>query len=306
MNMINNTSYISLCKHKYDPTQGREYIPPSGLVHVPLDHIAPFFKKIADKEENSYVVVSSNSDLSLCLQAEHTMKENMARWFEFAKGDWIVDDSLSGYEPVYLHPRCVPGAAKRSDKYCVKTYSYTYATFDEIPKSVKHWFVVNNDLEEEKVTSLPFGVPSWTEELIVAKKVVLQPKRDERIYVNFQSNTIERSKVKSFLLAGNLDNRFFIEPDPVDHQTYVDRLFQFKYVLCLEGNGFDTYRGLEAIYSGAIPIFPNRRYLHHYNGLFFNTMEDLFGGSFTHSARQEILTLDDFSSSLARVSHGLY
>lgn len=50
---------------------------------------------------------------------------------------------------------------------------------------------------------------------------------------------------------------------------YMDALLQSRFVLCLPGMGMDTYRHMEALYSGAIPVFESA------NGALNATYQDL-------------------------------
>ena len=45
------------------------------------------------------------------------------------------------------------------------------------------------------------------------------------------------------------------------YSEYIESLKQHKFVLCPFGNGFDTFRTWEALYSGCIPIIPYTRAL---------------------------------------------
>jgi len=75
--IISCKSYEKICEANWnDPSTP---IPKSGIVHVPLDNIAEFFRRIKGTSEK-YVLVSSCSDFGLTYQREHPIWRDLAKW----------------------------------------------------------------------------------------------------------------------------------------------------------------------------------------------------------------------------------
>jgi hypothetical protein len=69
------------------------------------------------------------------------------------------------------------------------------------------------------------------------------------------------------------------QKDCVKYVSYLDQMFQSKFVLTLSGVGYDTWRHTEALYAGAIPVFE------HGNGALNGTYHDL-----------PVLMVDDYAN----------
>ena len=76
--------------------------------------------------------------------------------------------------------------------------------------------------------------------------------RINRVYVNFETNIPEREFMMEHLKAN--PSEFVLIEQKVDIDQYYDNMERSKYILCPPGNAFDTYRRLEAIYMGSIPL----------------------------------------------------
>jgi hypothetical protein len=262
LKLINCESYKSLCNWIYDDEQ--EKTPPSNRIcFVPNDHIAEFFDVIRSSPHR-FVVVSTRSDYGICYQALNPVANDMLKWIEFTVRP-------KGYDPLLLAPRCNVQNCNLQDKYSVKMEYFTTATFNEIPQNVVHWFVVNGDLPpNSRITNMPFGVPSSTEDMLSSQKMML---RDDRVYVNFQLYNTKRA----YLLERLRDESWCHVEFDVPHEDFVRALHTYKYVLCPTGNGLDTYRILEAIYAGCIPIVESGYWAQAYEKLPVIFINNMFG-----------------------------
>ena len=263
--IITCKSYHSICDYLYD-YPNLDDIPPTGLVHVPLDHIEEFFKRI-DSNGHSYVVVSSCSDYGVAIQHEHPPWKDMAKWLNMQIGPSLR------YNGVKMPPRIEEGACRETDTYSVKMHSWTKATFPSIPHNVHHWFVTNlmfvpdpeiyNFLYEanthEKITAIPFGIAEGkAAELHEAMKTKINPPdRENKIYISWNDTTLERYEIRSQLMewqayAGN-QSLTVNSPDHQDtYEEYLKKLATHKYAISPPGNGADCYRTLESVYMGCI------------------------------------------------------
>lgn len=237
---IYNTSWKKLCDESFD--EDSSVLPLKNcVIYVPLDQIVRFFK-VCRNTDYKYVVVSGNSDYSLCYQTEYPVQADLIKWLDFV--DWKKE--IVGYEDVIIKARCYKHQCKITDVYSLRFYSFTGHTFDEIPKNIVNWYSTNNNVWD--AVSIPFGIPEWEE-------IKYTPFEDKRfsMYANFQINTSERLQVRRFLEANpQLPSTLIKEEIP--HSDYYTRLTECQYTVCPEGNGFDCYRTLESIYSGCIPM----------------------------------------------------
>lgn len=157
----------------------------------------------------------------------------------------MTDISQIGYRDLYIPARLVGEDCKLTDKYCVKMYSWTRSTFTDIP--VKKWYCTNANIEHEKVIQIPFGCDRESYNLI--QKYKARPKED-KLFVCFSSNTNERHLLKKQLKSlEGVDLQ-----ENLDKEAYIYKVCTSKYVLCPPGNGLDSYRALESIYAGSIPV----------------------------------------------------
>ena len=240
-------TWQSLCDHIYDGPNWDD-IPEGGVVWCCLDNIATFFKRIQGTGRR-YIVVSSYSDYGLCLQAENPPYKDLVRYADLLTE---VHGPKIGYDGITLQSRCHQDNCNISDKYSIKCYAITHATFPCIPDEVAHWFCTNCEINDDRVTPIPFGL---AENIDYSLLVPSDQPKQAKVYVNFQSHTIERIRLKNFFQS--LSNIATVVDKAMPFEQYIADLQSHMYVLCPVGNGLDCYRTVEAIACGAIPIVPN-------------------------------------------------
>ena len=67
--------------------------------------------------------------------------------------------------------------------------------------------------------------------------------------------------------------------EPKDFKEYLDELSSHSYALCPEGNGIDSYRILECIYLGVVPIVlqsPTTEYMSDLPILLVDSLHDIY------------------------------
>ena len=206
--IITCKSYQPLCDYLYD-YPNLDDIPPTGLVHVPMDHIADFFKRV-DSNGHRYVVVSSCSDYGFAIQQEHPPWKDMLKWLNMQIGPGL------GYNGVKMPPRIEKEECNERDIYSVKMHSWTKATVPSIPHNIHHWFLTNlmfvpdaedyNFLYEanthEKITAIPFGIAEGkSEELYESMQSKRSYKdRENKIYLSWTDTTLERYEIRRELM----------------------------------------------------------------------------------------------------------
>ncbi len=253
------TDYRDYCE-QYGSVYSAEqsYFKP-GLIYGPMDEIPDFFWKIGRFPfAHKYVVVSGMSDFGLELQEDATVANDMLKWLNFITSK-IPD---LGYEPLVIPPRCNQSDCKLRDQYSVKMYSFTKATFDIIPRNVAHWFCVNCNIPDNgRITKIPFGVAEWSAPIITGFQPVAA--KLPKVYVNFQANTVQRFQL---IKAASQMECCTVESE-VSHADFVRRVSEHQWVICPEGNGFDSFRVIEVLSQGSVPIMVRNRWNRCYDGL---------------------------------------
>ena len=126
-----------------------------------------------------------------------------------------------------------------------------------IPESVKVWYSQNNAISgDARVRLLPIGLENLS----------LGRGGRKKYFKLFHSNKIEnRVLVPPFSPTNSIRKKVVLECrknakvfDVVTQMTYEREYFnligRYRYVLCLEGNGFDTHRLWETLYLGSFPV----------------------------------------------------
>ena len=263
--IITCKSYQPLCDYLYD-YPNLDDIPPTGLVHVPLDHIHEFFKRI-DSNGHRYVVVSSCSDYGVAIQQEHPAWKDMIKWINMQVGP------STGYKGLRVPARIEEKDCNINDTYSVKMHAWTRATLPSIPHNVHHWFLTNlmfvPDAEQysflyeanthEKITAIPFGIAEGKQKELHS---AMQKRRDRKgrenkIYISWNDTTMERYEMRRRLMdwqAYSKEKCLTVNlPENQDsYEEYLERLGTHKYVLSPPGNGADCYRTLESVYMGCM------------------------------------------------------
>jgi hypothetical protein len=239
------------CDFLYDAPD-LDNIPPTGVVHVPLDQIEEFFKRI-DGNGHRYIIISSCSDFGLALQSEHPPWRDMIKWIKM-----MIGPSL-GYSGTSQPPRLDLAKCYIKDAYSVKCHSWTRATFSHIPSNVHHWFVTNlmtgND---SRLTAIPFGVAEGSVDILWNKMTQMLPfsERINEVFCSWQDYTYDRYELRSQLEEHGAAVTF--PPDkPLPYDEYLEQLGKYRFVVSPPGNGEDCYRTMESIYMGAVVFVEN-------------------------------------------------
>lgn len=228
---------------------GKEQIK-QGVVYCSTEHIKRFFETHGDNGQK-YVVVSACCDYGLFLQEEHPVRN------DFIKGLSLLQlDNYDGYTGVVIPPRCNLDLCKKTDKYSLKCYAFTHSTFPTIPSNIEKWYLVNNDVEDDKIVNIPLGLYFENSKEIL-QSIRQLPKKDKLLYINYTNYTQERLILKNYFsqfIWADVDN------GRRDFDKFIINMAQYKFVLCPEGNGLDCHRICESLYIGCIPILLDTRF----------------------------------------------
>lgn len=245
MTPIRCGDYAQFCDSVFDHDDAG--IPPQGVVYVPLDRINQFFNLINKHNPVAkYVVVSARSDFGLAYQEENPLWADMIKWLPFMQNEQSMRE-LS-YNPLVLPPRGKMENCKITDRYSVKCYCFTESTFDFIPENVVKWFCVNANIRDNRIEKLPFGIQEQADISLFRKKQEVA----NALYINFANNTNERLRLSNFFLNSTIPAKIVRKPKA--YEEYLEDIASFRYVLCPPGNGYDSYRIWETLYSGNVPV----------------------------------------------------
>lgn len=129
-----------------------------------------------------------------------------------------------------------------------------------MPDNLVHWFAQNVECKDSKIESLPIGLENakWFPTTHKKEKMetMLSKQRMYRnlVYMNFNLKTHPDRQVPYLL--------FHREPwvavergqNGLGFDSYLDNIYNHKFVLSPRGNGIDTHRTWECLYMGVIPI----------------------------------------------------
>tara|TARA_R100000734_G_C3318980_1_gene113926 strand:+ start:5324 stop:6256 length:933 start_codon:yes stop_codon:yes gene_type:complete len=137
-----------------------------------------------------------------------------------------------------------------------------------LPNNVTRVIAVNSVVVGNKVIPAPYGVqrrmsPS-DDRIEVLKSYMdkdnkLSPRSFRLLYVGVNENSHEERK--------GLTQQFINEPwasvetQRVDFETYLDRMWRCKFVLCPRGNAIDCHRNWETIYMRRVPVMKRTPFL---------------------------------------------
>jgi hypothetical protein len=138
--------------------------------------------------------------------------------------------------------------------------------FDSIPDNVLRICAANSMVWGDKVIPAPYGVQrlmSYNDDRIQVLKSYMtkekMPTAFRLLYVGINENSHEE---RTGLTKKFLDNPWAtVETERVNFETYLDRMWRCKFVLCPRGNAIDCHRNWETVYMGRVPVMKRNPYL---------------------------------------------
>jgi hypothetical protein len=176
----------------------------------------------------------------------------------FCKTDFIFNE----FELISKIPNDVILITGNSD------YPIDESRFHLKPNNVKKWYAQNAIVNDECLIPLPIGLENKLEsvrpghgigyydrvlekEQLLSRSITKQPIK--KYYSNFkvETNYLHRSKIKSIC-----ENSPHIdwEESKLYLTEFFDKILEYEAVICPIGNGVDTHRLWEVLYSNRIPI----------------------------------------------------
>lgn len=138
--------------------------------------------------------------------------------------------------------------------------------FDSIPDNVLRICAANSMVWGDKVIPAPYGVQrlmSYNDDRIQVLQSYMSkekmPTAFRLLYVGINESSHEE---RNGLTKNYLDNPWAtVETERVNFETYLDRMWRCKFVLCPRGNAIDCHRNWETVYMGRVPVMKRNPYL---------------------------------------------
>lgn len=269
----------------------------SKIVYCPLDIVHVLFNQL---EKPSYKditlsLVSAKSDFGLSNNYPSLFVEKMKRWVKMVN----IPDNLH-WNPIVIPPRGDIEHCKVSDKFAITMYSYVRSTLRSFPHQIVRWYVVNNDVIYPRITMIPFGLPDWARS--VDFDAFKSNPKQLKVYLNCQLNTLERAALYEALRTNPNVQCVGTERPYLD---YLKEMSQYKFVLCPSGNGLDSFRIMEAIAVGSIPLLLSQTWTRAYDKFpvirlpSFNINEEVLNN--LNKLAQQLLWINEYPKSVAEL-----
>jgi len=131
---------------------------------------------------------------------------------------------------------------------------------NNLPDNVIKWFSQNVDIIDDRLQSLPIGLENerWFQNIRKKEKIVSKVYEEKNIknllYINHNINTNKLERIEPYKLLDNDWTTLHMGANGQNFDTYLDNIYNHKFVLSPRGNGIDTHRKWEALYLNTIPI----------------------------------------------------
>ncbi len=217
-------------------------IPDSPYVFCGAEHYDVLFRQLIELEDtiSPFILVSAASDAG----PDHNTRHPYEDIIRYVNMDPMLNPSLE-YHDYICRARLEKTRCLKSDKFCNRMYCWTSSTFPKIPKCIQKWYCTNCNIDDPRIVKIPFGVGP---DSVVHLKPTRPQSRLNRVLATWSNTTNERAWIKS-----SLDKNLF-DTEKCEPSKFFGKLDTYKFCLCPEGNGLDSYRILESLYLGCIPI----------------------------------------------------
>ena len=129
------------------------------------------------------------------------------------------------------------------------------------PPQIAHWFSTNIEVEDERLEAVPLGLSNSYCDITLKASLVAESSREftgrpNWLYVNFRtsSNPAVREPIMHYFRSIRSTDWVTWQDGGLSLGDYLTEMTSHRFVLCPPGNGIDTHRLWEALYSRTIPI----------------------------------------------------
>jgi hypothetical protein len=133
------------------------------------------------------------------------------------------------------------------------------------PPQIAHWFSTNIEVEDERLEALPLGLSNSYCDITLKASLIAEASREftnrpNWLYMNFRarSNPTVREPIMDYFRSFRSADWVTLQEGELNLQDYLTELTSHRFVLCPPGNGIDTHRLWEALYSRTIPVALDR------------------------------------------------
>lgn len=143
-------------------------------------------------------------------------------------------------------------------------YSITESLFKSKPSNVVKWFAVNVVFEHPDLIPIPLGISNnnCTKTLKFENIKETNNKKNKLLYINHRIETCTQSRKWIYDYFKDKPWATIRQPT-LSLLDFEKELNEHEFVLCPRGNGIDTHRLWEALYSGVTPVV--ERHITHKN-----------------------------------------
>lgn len=169
---------------------------------------------------------------------------------------------------IYSHTEAVEGLFKLLNKCNLKNLilisgqsdiAVNKKLYQKKPKCIKYWFGNNINYEINKLIPIPLGInndyisTNPNEQDFIDFKFKNFNEKNNNLYSNFNINTRPFHRLDAYNFSIK-NSSTFSNFTKLNKSDFLSELNNYKFVIAPFGNGLDTHRVWEAIYSNSIPI----------------------------------------------------
>ena len=127
------------------------------------------------------------------------------------------------------------------------------------------WFCTNPpNLESDKIISIPIGfgekerLGGGDQEVMrfVSNNSLPFKSKKDKLFLPFHEKSTNENREKYIEYLKSLDIVDY-QDKKLGYREYLEQLSRYKYIICLEGRGWDTHRNYEASLVGSVPVMKN-------------------------------------------------
>jgi hypothetical protein len=208
------------------------------------------FEKLNNKENISIIEKTSHKDYKTVLYKKNkfTLSENNIIYCnsELIEDFFSVINKNQNLKNLFL----ITGQSDRK---------ITKSLFMLKPESIIKWYSINVDYDDKNLIPIPLGIAdSFSKKNLNVEQIFENidfsyGNKENKLYLNFRLNTNFFHRRKLYKIFRNKEWTKLQESD-ISNKDYLNNLKKYNFTLCPWGNGIDTHRLWEAMYSGSIPI----------------------------------------------------
>lgn len=142
-----------------------------------------------------------------------------------------------------------------------------YYSYFKKPKNVELWFSTNTKIVKKDLIAIPLGISNTNNKKNIGyidfyKSFIPKEKKINALYCNFNLLTNYFHRIKTKVLV---ENALTVKEGNFNQFSYINSLFKYKFILCPWGNGYDTHRFWETLYSCGVPVTKKNSFYESFN-----------------------------------------